>query len=537
MKFSEFDIEPRVQEGIAQTGYVECTPVQQQALPHALQGKDIMIQSQTGTGKTAAYLIPSFHVLLTHPHMHNKSMLVLSPTRELAQQISEEGARLGAAANFKMITVIGGVGYQPQIDALQKEDEQPVIIGTPGRIIDHVKSHHLDLRRVGILVIDEADRMFDMGFYPDVSRIIRGMVATSERITMLLSATLSVRARNIAWRHMHNVVEIEIEPEQKTVNEIEQKLYHLSKDEKISFLIGYLKHHQPDSVLIFTNMRSKAEWVSKMMAANDLDNRFISGALPQKERSRLLDQLKSRQIQYLVATDVAARGLHIEDLAVVVNYDLPEDTENYVHRIGRTARAGKGGVAISLACEQYVYNLENIEKYIDTKIPVETVAAEDFAAEIKYVAHVAHARRTGARDDRRGTERERLPHPHRSSSRKYHSETPRRTHGQNGQRRAPAQIDRSGSAEGGAPHKVRAGARNMNRAPHGTPRPATQQPQKNTSTTVSAPRPQRKVAVHRAQGAQGRPETPPRPPHRARPPHRDRLTFVGRIIRTIKKRR
>ena len=403
MKFSDFNLDPDIQKGIAHLNYVTCTPVQEQTLGHVLQGKDVMVQSQTGTGKTAAYLIPAFHLLLTQTHLKDRIILVISPTRELAEQISAEAARLASYSELQIATIIGGVEYEKQIAALQKGAR--LIIGTPGRLIDHVRSKNINLQKVGIVIIDEADRMFDMGFYPEIATILRGLPSRRERLTMLLSATLSVRARNLAWRYMNQAIEIEIAPEQKTVKEIEQRIFHLAKDEKISFLIRYLARQKPSSALIFTNMRSRAEWLSKMLKANGLENHYISGALPQKRRSTLMGRLKEGQIRYLVATDVAARGLHIDDLALVVNYDLPEDAENYVHRIGRTARAGKGGLAISLACEQFVYGLAAIEKYIDSKIPVGNLQPDDFMGEIKRI-HSHHDRQVPPRPRASGTSRD-----------------------------------------------------------------------------------------------------------------------------------
>ncbi len=398
MKFSDFDLDPRIQRGIAHTNYVICTPVQQQTLQHVLQKKDVMVQSQTGTGKTAAYLIPAFHLLLTQAHLNDRAVLVISPTRELAEQISAEATQLGTYSELQIATIIGGVEYKRQIEALQKGVH--LIIGTPGRLIDHVRSKNINLRKIGIVIIDEADRMFDMGFYPEVATILRGLPPRRERLTMLLSATLSVSARNLAWRYMNHAVEIEIAPEQKTVKEIEQRIFHLAKDEKVSFLVRFLTRHKPSNALIFTNMRSRAEWLSKMLKANGLENHYISGALPQKRRSTLMGRLKEGQIRYLVATDVAARGLHIDDLALVVNYDLPEDAENYVHRIGRTARAGKGGLAISLACEQFVYGLAAIERYINVKIPVGDLQADDFAEELQRI-HSHHNHSLHSRSSRR----------------------------------------------------------------------------------------------------------------------------------------
>jgi len=354
--------------GIQEAGFVECTPVQESTLQKTLAGTDVMVQSQTGTGKTAAFLITIFNLFLSDDKYRNKKALVLTPTRELAVQVEQDAVLLGKHTGLKTGCFYGGVGYATQ-DKLLKEDLN-IYIGTPGRLIDYQKSRKIDFLKFEVLVIDEADRMFDMGFMPDIRYMIKHMVQPDRRQTMLFSATLDQRVKHLAWEYMNEPVEIEINPEHLTVELITQELYHVGKDEKFNLLLGLIRKEKPKSVLIFTNMKRTAERVSKRLSANNITNDYISGDLPQSKRLQIIDAIKAGETEILVATDVAARGLHIEDLDMVINYDLPDDCQNYVHRIGRTARAGKSGRAISLACEEDVFNLGPIEKLIGMKIPV-----------------------------------------------------------------------------------------------------------------------------------------------------------------------
>ncbi|MBP7603677.1 MAG: DEAD/DEAH box helicase [Spirochaetes bacterium] len=369
MKFAEFNLHPHVLRGIDEAAFTDCTPVQEKTLDKTLKGIDVYVQSQTGTGKTAAFLITIFHLFLTSDRYRNKKALIIVPTRELAVQVEKEAKLLGKHCRFKVGSFFGGIGYDKQEKLLQ--DNLNVYVGTPGRLIDFYKSGKLDLKAFDILVIDEADRMFDMGFIPDIRYMAKKMPPPTERLTMLYSATLSQRVKQLAWEYMNDPAEIEIQPEHVTVDTISQKLYHVARDEKFSLLLGLMRREEPKSVLIFTNTKKMAEIVSRRLAVNGYPNEYISGDLPQKKRLKIIENIKSGRTTLLVATDVAARGLHIEDLDMVVNYDLPDDCENYVHRIGRTARAGKSGKAISLACETFVFNLEAIEKFIGMKIPTE----------------------------------------------------------------------------------------------------------------------------------------------------------------------
>ena len=368
MKFEEFSLDEKLLQGLDEAGYKECMPVQEQTLYHSLKKKDVGVQSQTGTGKTAAFLIT---VLQLHQSDRNemKNTLVVVPTRELAVQIEQEALLLSKYLDVKIVSIFGGTGYKKQ-EALIEEGAD-ILIGTPGRLIDFAKSGKLKLKDIGTLIIDEADRMFDMGFIPDLRWMIRRMPAREDRLTMLFSATLSSRVKQLAWEYMDDPVEIEIEPESITVEEIDQVLYHVSKDEKVKLLLGILKKENPETAIIFINTKQHAVELSKRLDYNGYKSSCLMGDVPQKKRLSIINRMKSGDIKLLVATDVAARGLHINDLEMVINYDLPEDCENYVHRIGRTARAGKSGKAVSLACEKYVLGLPSIEEYIKMKIPVE----------------------------------------------------------------------------------------------------------------------------------------------------------------------
>jgi len=376
MQFAEFPLDERVLLGIRDAGFTECTPVQEATFKHSLTGIDVCAQSQTGTGKTAAFLITIFQNLR---HLKGKKALIIVPTRELATQVEKEAELLGAHLDYKVACIYGGVGYKAQ--ERQLKEGATIIVGTPGRLLDFHQSRRLNFRDVGIVVIDEADRLFDMGFIPDLRKMLRAMPPADKRQTMLFSATLSFLVKELAWRFMNEPAEVEIAPEHLTVDTVTQELYHVSNEEKFPLLLGVLAQEQPKNCLIFTNMKQTTVDVARRLKRNGLSCDFITGDLPQKERLKVIEGIKSGRIRLLVATNVASRGLHVDDLDLVINYDLPEDCEDYVHRIGRTARAGKQGKAVSLACERYVYALESIEKYLGMKIPViwpdESIYAED----------------------------------------------------------------------------------------------------------------------------------------------------------------
>lgn len=368
MKFTELKLDKNLMKGIEEAGFSTLMPVQQETFVYSLKGNDVNVQSQTGTGKTAAFLITIFQHYLDDSVKKPKKALILTPTRELAVQIEKDAKLLGKYLDFTIGSFYGGVGYHQQERMLQKDVN--IIIGTPGRLLDFNGKGKLDFRQIGYLVIDEADRMFDMGFYPDIARILRNSPPREKRQTMLFSATLDVNTRRIARELMNRPFKVEIMPEQVTVDKISQRLYHVARKEKLNLMLGIMKKEMPNNALIFTNTKHAAAQVAKHLEYNGYKCLHLSGDLPQNKRLQVIESFKDGKLPFLVATDVAARGLHIEGLEMIFNYDLPGDCENYVHRIGRTARAGKSGIAVSLACEDYVYNLEAIENFLGIKIPI-----------------------------------------------------------------------------------------------------------------------------------------------------------------------
>ena len=411
MKFEEFNLHEDIMRGINEAGFEEAMPAQERTFNAVLNGKDVTVQSQTGTGKTAAFLI-SIYQLFTADMVENKKALIVVPTRELAVQIEEEAEMLGAHLPYKTVSIYGGVGYKKQLEKLEQGAD--LIVGTPGRLLDLEKSNHIDYKQFGVLVIDEADRLFDMGFFPDLRKMLRKLVDPTKRRTMLFSATLNTRVLNLAWDQMNEYEEIKIEPEKVTVEEITQELYHVALHEKTRLLLGILKKEKFENAVIFCNTKNKVAEISKRLEVNGYKTMFLMGDLPQKKRLAVINKVKAGELDILVATDVAARGLHVDDLDLVINFDLPEDYENYVHRIGRTARAGKTGKAISLACEKYVYHLPSIESFIGDKISVmiadETMFADDASAGMRFRNEYSDDRydrggRSGGRDGRSGGSR------------------------------------------------------------------------------------------------------------------------------------
>ncbi len=375
MDFTEFGLDERLLKGIEAAGYVTCTPVQEDVIKaskaaEGAKGPDLYVQSQTGTGKTCAYLVAVIGEMLKEQNA-GKKCLILAPTRELAVQIEEEAKVLVGTSGLKAFSVYGGVGYEKQIATLKKGVD--IIIGTPGRVIDLNEGGNLDLSNAHFCVIDEADRMFDMGFYDDLRKILKKLPEAETRQTMLFSATLNTYVKNLAWEYTRDPIEITIEAENITVSEIQQELLHVSSDEKMKLLVGILKHENPESAIIFCNTKRSCEVIAKRLVINEIGAEFMIGDLPQSKRLAILNKFKAGEIKILVATDVAARGIDVDDLAMVINYDLPVEAENYVHRIGRTARAGKSGKAYTFCSEQDVYNLPAIERYIEMQIPA-TVA-------------------------------------------------------------------------------------------------------------------------------------------------------------------
>ena len=432
MDFATLSLPEPVMQGIRDAGFVAATPIQEATLPLALKGKDVVGQSQTGTGKTAAFLIAAFTRLLRTPERPVPGgaaaprVLVIAPTRELVVQIEADAHQLGRFTPFNIQAVYGGIDYARQRDTLREGCD--VLIGTPGRLIDYLKQHIWSARRVEVLVVDEADRMFDMGFIADLRFILRRLPAAEQRQSFLFSATLSFRVLELTWEFMNNPTQISITPQQKTAERVEQSLYHVGRDEKFKLLLGLLRREGGDRILIFSNTREEARRLEDRLGRNGWEARALTGDVDQKKRLRILNDFKDGRLPVLVATDVASRGLHIEAVTHVVNWDLPDDAEDYVHRIGRTARAGAGGKAISVVDEASALRIEAIEKFIGQKIHVEWADDDVFVSEIMPTAEERRryaeerrsrlaGRREGFRPGRRGDrgdrrDRERRPEGH-----------------------------------------------------------------------------------------------------------------------------
>ena len=386
MDFESLNLPEPVMRGIREAGFVTATPIQEATLPLALRGKDVAGQSQTGTGKTAAFLISAFTRLLREPERPGRPanaprVLVIAPTRELVVQIESDARLLGRFTPFRILSVYGGIDYAKQRDALREGCE--ILVGTPGRLIDYLKQHVWSPRRVEVLVVDEADRMFDMGFIADLRFILRRLPKPEKRQSFLFSATLSFRVLELTWEFMNNPAQISITPQQKTVEKAEQVLYHVGREEKFNLLLGLLRREGGSRILIFSNTREEARRLEDRLGRNGWQARALTGDVDQKKRLKILNDFKEGQLPILVATDVASRGLHIEGVSHVVNWDLPQDAEDYVHRIGRTARAGAAGKAISLVDEAGALALEPIEKFIAQKIQVDWAEDELYLPEIK----------------------------------------------------------------------------------------------------------------------------------------------------------
>jgi len=368
--FKEFNLPVKILRGLNDAGFKYCTPIQARTLAVSLSGGDVAGQAQTGTGKTAAFLVTVFMRLLSlstrKPGL--PAALIVAPTRELAHQIYQEAKILGRYTSFKITEVVGGVDYHKQAKFLRQGVD--IIICTPGRIIDYFKQGIFKTDAIEIVVIDEADRLLDLGFAKDMRFILRQLPAYDKRQSMLLSATLSYRVMELTYEYMNLPEFIAITPEEVTVEGIEQSLFHVGLDYKLSLLLGLLAKQDWNRILIFVNTKAGVEWLAAKLKGNGWPAEGITGDIPQRKRFKLMSEFKNGRIKILVATDVASRGIHVEDISHVINYDLPQDAENYIHRIGRTARAGKTGHAISLACERYVYHLEPMEEMLGYKIPV-----------------------------------------------------------------------------------------------------------------------------------------------------------------------
>jgi len=378
LAFTELPLCEELQSALQNLGFTYCTPIQKETLPLLLAGRDIAGQSQTGTGKTAAFLLATLHHLLAARSVSKSSLirpgaLIISPTRELAIQIYNDAIKLNSHTELKIGLVYGGVDYDKQRKMLEQGVD--VLIGTPGRLIDYYKQKVYTLSGIRIVVLDEADRMFDLGFISDVRYLMRKMPIPEKRLSMLFSATLSWRVTELAYEHMNNPQLIQIEPDKVTADKVTQSIYYAANQEKIPLLLGLLKKIDPKRTIIFINTKNSGNQLIRYLKANGFNADILSGDVPQKHRLMLM-LFQKGDLPLLVATDVAARGLHIPDVSHIINFDLPQDPEDYVHRIGRTARAGASGDAISFACEEFAFSLPDIEKYLGHKIPIRQITAE-----------------------------------------------------------------------------------------------------------------------------------------------------------------
>src|SRR5690606_27147599 len=379
VSFTNLHLPETLARGIADAGFERCTPIQAQTLPQALAGIDVAGQAQTGTGKTAAFLVALISRLLRNDPAPSRRLnapraLILAPTRELAVQIHSDAVILTSHTGLRLGLAFGGVDYEKQ--RLHLEEGVDILIGTPGRTIDFFKQRVIELNSVEVLVLDEADRMFDLGFIADIRYVLRRLPEASQRLNMLFSATLSQRVLELAYEHMNDPTLVRIEPDKMTVERIRQVIYYPSNEEKPRLLVGLIQQMNPQRSMVFVNTKRAAEHIEQMLRANGINAEAISGDVPQRKRLRMLKDFHDGTLAVLIGTDVASRGLHIPDVSHVFNYDLPQDPEDYVHRIGRTARAGTEGDAISFGCEEYVMSLPDIEAYIGRKIPVAAVPTE-----------------------------------------------------------------------------------------------------------------------------------------------------------------
>lgn len=412
MQFEDLTLPEPLSQGIAAAGFTTCTPIQELTLPLALSGKDVAGKGQTGTGKTAAFLITLFDRLLkTEPAaIKNPRALILAPTRELVVQIENDAKLLGQYCGFTVQAIYGGVDYMKQRDALRQGAD--VIIGTPGRLIDYLKQKIYTLKEVEMLVIDEADRMFDMGFIADLRFILRRLPPFEQRQNLMFSATLSHRVMELAYEFMNVPEKVSVTGDNMTADNIEEVLFHVGRKEKFPLLLGLLRRDGMERTMIFINTKREGEYLYSRMNANGFPSRLISGDVAQEKRLRIMEDFKEGKLPILIATDVASRGLHIEGVSHVINYDLPEDCEDYVHRIGRTARAGAKGKAISFADEEGALYLEDIEAFIKHKIPTEWAEDDLFVNDFNRVAKPKF-KKSLKKDGSSGPRRNNRPNPRR----------------------------------------------------------------------------------------------------------------------------
>jgi ATP-dependent RNA helicase RhlB len=365
ISFGSLDLAPSLMRGIEGLGFEKCSPIQAQILPHTLEGHDAIGKAQTGTGKTAAFLITLFNDLLNNPiegerYLAEPRAVILAPTRELVMQIADDARQLGKYTGLSTVTLIGGADYAKQL-AKVNDRVTDIVVATPGRLIDFIQRGDMYLDRVESLVLDEADRMLDMGFIPQVKRIVRSTPRKEDRQTLLFSATFSQDIMNLAQQWTFDPITVEIEPERVATENVDQRVYLLESRDRLNVLKRLLATPEATSVIVFANRRDVVRKVHERLQKQGLDCGILSGEIAQVKRTKTLERFKSGKLRVLIATDVAGRGIHVDGVSHVVNYDLPEDPEDYVHRIGRTGRAGEKGVSISFASEDDAFLLPEIE--------------------------------------------------------------------------------------------------------------------------------------------------------------------------------
>jgi ATP-dependent RNA helicase RhlB len=401
-RFHDYAISLKVMRAIADQNFQYCTPIQEKTLDYVLAGKDLVGKANTGTGKTAVFLIAIFSRLLAEKKSGkgNVRALVLAPTRELANQIAKEGGVFAKYCNLSVRAVYGGVDYQKQMDYLQNK-QCDLLVATPGRLIDFMNKRVVDLSSCRILVLDEADRMLDMGFIPDVRRIIGRLPAKNDRQTMLFSATVSEDVQRLASQWSVQPKVVEAESEQVAVETVEQFVYLVTAEEKYAVLYNLIKQNPDDRIIVFANMKNETKRLSNRLQRNNIECVLLSGDVDQNKRMTRLESFRSGKVKVLVATDVAGRGIHIEGITFVVNYTLPYEPEDYVHRIGRTGRAGANGKAVSFACEEGSFYLPAIEEFVGRKLdcvlPEETLLTPPPKGQDKKIEHDGNQQRPKGR--------------------------------------------------------------------------------------------------------------------------------------------
>ena len=418
--FDSIDLPLPLRQAVDELGFVQLTRVQAEVLPVSLSGRDVVAQAQTGSGKTAAYLLTIFTHILSHPRKsanNTPRALIVAPTRELAVQIARDAESVGRHTELRVHVVFGGLDYRKQRQILEQGTD--LLIGTPGRLIDYHKQNAYSLRQTEVVVVDECDRLFDMGFAADLRWLLRRLPPAGRRQSMMFTATLSRRVMTLGWQHMDDPKKVVIDPEKMTPDTISQVLYHVSAREKLSLLLGLLDHEATTRTMVFVNTRHHARRLVEELKRHGYQARGLTGNVVQTKRLRVLDDFREGRLPILVATDVASRGLHIEGVTHVVNYDLPQDPEDYIHRVGRTARAGAEGKAITLCCDDYVYSLASIQRLMGYEIP--TAFASDSLFHEVMPPGPRKPRRPGSR---------RPPHPSRSSRSRRTTERAEAEHGE-----------------------------------------------------------------------------------------------------------